>query len=411
MLASLRKRLTWWFVCLSMLLYTLGSAFALVVFDRGLTNSLDGELRGLYVEIRPSIEFKNGTPTLAAWAKHLVQERLSLPATIQLFDRRARLVEQYGPEGVPRLGRGTLSEQVGGAAVTVRSYYWQLEEGGRVFGTLQIQVPTRLRDDAMREYGLALMIIAPLLAAGLGVCGYFFSGKAVQPVEQSVQLLRRFVADAGHELNTPITVIEASVETLTDTFEEKRIPTDVLEVIARASARMKDLAANLMLLARMESPELMTPRVALSVREVVEPVVEDFVELARGKHIELNLSAIPPLMLNGHRESLRRMLSNLLDNALRYTDPGGSVTVGVGGEDTDVVITVEDTGIGIPRESLSHVFDRFYRVDKSRSRSQGGSGLGLSIVRAIVDAHKGAIVAESEPGKGTKFVVTLPGRV
>jgi signal transduction histidine kinase len=105
---------------------------------------------------------------------------------------------------------------------------------------------------------------------------------------------------------------------------------------------------------------------------------------------------------------LSRMLSNLLNNALRYTEPGGTVTVSVARQEDDIAFTVLDTGIGIPHENLEHIFERFYRVDKSRSRAVGGSGLGLSIVKAIVDLHKGTVRVDSTIGKGSCFTVSLP---
>jgi signal transduction histidine kinase len=110
----------------------------------------------------------------------------------------------------------------------------------------------------------------------------------------------------------------------------------------------------------------------------------------------------------GHNESLSRMLSNLLNNAIRYTDTGGSVTVTVAAREENVAFVIQDTGIGMPEDSLTHIFERFYRVDKSRSRAAGGSGLGLSIVKAIVDSHKGTVKVESELGKGSRFTVAIP---
>jgi signal transduction histidine kinase len=229
-------------------------------------------------------------------------------------------------------------------------------------------------------------------------------------VGQTLDLLRRFVADAGHEFNTPITVIEASVQTLEEMFKEKDMPPDVLDVITRASARMRDLAASLMLLARMENPELVTKRVPLDLTESLEPLVAEFRQIGKGKGITITWEAPPKAQVLGHEDSLRTMVSNLLDNALRYTEPGGKVSFNIQAQEATVTLTVEDNGIGIPPESVNHIFERFYRVDKSRSRAAGGSGLGLSIVKAIVDAHKGVIKVESSLSHGTKFVVVLPAR-
>jgi signal transduction histidine kinase len=254
------------------------------------------------------------------------------------------------------------------------------------------------------------LILAPFFALSVWLAGYFFSAKAVEPVGETLELLRRFVADAGHEFNTPISTIEASVQTLEELFIDQDIPLEVLEGITRASARMRDLAANLMLLARMENPELYAKRAPVNLTEFLPKLVREFSTLAQQKEITISCHVPSSLVILGHEESLRTMVSNLLDNALRYTEQGGTISLNVTSDDTSVMLSVEDNGIGIPAESLHHIFERFYRVDKSRSRAAGGSGLGLSIVKAIVEAHKGIIKAESQPGVGSKFTVTLPAR-
>jgi len=409
MLNSLRGQLTNWFVGLFVVLYCGGSIFALLVFDSVLTSQLDEDCHQLSSEIRPSIDFKSHQPTLKTWAEHLFRQQKGLLATIQLFDNQGMLLESYGPAGVPTLATGTLSLPAG-KNITVRSSFKKLEEVDQSNGFLQVQVSTSKRDEALHQFGLTLLILAPFFALAVWLAGYFFSEKAVQPVGQTLDLLRRFVADAGHEFNTPITVIEASVQTLEEMFKEKDMPPDVLDVITRASARMRDLAASLMLLARMENPELVTKRVPLDLTESLEPLVAEFRQIGKGKGIAITWQAPPKAQVLGHEDSLRTMVSNLLDNALRYTEPGGTVSFNIQAQEATVTLTVEDDGIGIPPESVNHIFERFYRVDKSRSRAAGGSGLGLSIVKAIVDAHKGVIKVESSLSHGTKFVVVLPAR-
>jgi signal transduction histidine kinase len=410
MLNSLRNQLTSWFVILFVLLYCIGGILGLFIFDSVLTSQLDEDIRQLRSEIRPSIDFSAHRPTLQNWAMHAQSQHQILLATIQLFSDNGQLLEGYGPCGVPKLSSGTLTQGSGTDHISVRSNFKTLLDGDQVVGYLQVQVSTKQRDETMHQLGLTILILAPFFAISVWLIGYFFSAKAVEPVGQTLDLLRRFVADAGHELNTPITVIEASVETLEEMFKERHMSQDVLEVITRASARMKDLSANLMLLARMENPEIRARRVPLNLSEILVPLVEEFRSLAAPKNISINYHVPASLNILGHEDSFRAMISNLLDNALRYTDAGGTISVDVTGQESTVILSVEDTGIGIPPECLSHIFERFYRVDKSRSRAAGGSGLGLSIVKAIVDAHKGIIKAESQLGVGSKFTVTLPAR-
>jgi signal transduction histidine kinase len=410
MLDSLRGQLTSWFVGLFVALYCLGCVFGLVVFDSVLTAQLDEDLRELRSEIRPSVDFQSRRPTLKVWATNISSQQ-QLLTTIQLYDSKGSLLEQYGPAGVQKLAFGTLFQRQSGQNISVRSLYKALQDSDRnTMGYLQVQVSTKHRDDALHQFGLTLLIMAPFFALAVWLAGYFFSAKAVQPVGQTLDLLRRFVADAGHEFNTPITVIEASVQTLEENLEENE-SREVLDVISRASARMRDLAASLMLLARMENPELVAKRVPVELNEILEPIIEEFRALATQKDIRIKVTMPPNVVVTGHPDSLRTMLSNLLDNALRYTDRSGTVSLNVDAQGSAVILTVEDTGIGIPPECISHIFERFYRVDKSRSRAAGGSGLGLSIVKAIVEAHKGIVKAESEIGRGTKFTVVLPSYV
>jgi signal transduction histidine kinase len=410
MLHSLRNQLTSWFVMLFVVLYCVGAILGLFIFDSVLTNQLDEDIRELTSEISPSVDYSSQHPTLLTWADHLHGRHQRSLATIQLFSEDGKLIENYGPGGVDKLDSGTLTRENQLQPVSVRSNFTKLFKGNHFVGYLQVQVSTKQRDQAIHRLGLTVLILAPFFALSVGLIGYFFSAKAVEPVGQTLDLLRRFVADAGHELNTPITVIEASVQTLEQMFKERDMPPDILDVITRASARMKDLSANLMLLARMENPELHAKRLPVNLSETLLPLVEEFKALAAPKQISIRHTIPASLVILAHEDSLRTMVSNLLDNALRYTEPGGTITLSVSGQENTVTLLVEDNGIGIPPESLSHIFERFYRVDKSRSRSVGGSGLGLSIVKAIVDAHKGIIKAESHLGSGTKFTVTLPAR-
>ena len=402
---GLRLRLTRQFVVLFIALYFFGGALAMLMFNWHLDDALDDELTGLSEEILPSIEYELNQPTLRTWAKHAENQHLALPGTIQLYSSRRELLETYGSKGINALNQGTTMLPAGG---NVRSMFVGITQDGNHSGFLQIQVSTRHRDRALYGIITVMVMVTPVLALAVAVCGSSFAGNALRPVEQTVLLLRQFVADAGHEINTPIAVIEASVQTLEELFLEKELPTDVLEIITRASRRMKELGDSLLLLSRMETPQLVAPKVPLDLSEIVSPVLEECRQIAKSKNIKLECSPIPNKKITAHLEALQRMLLNLLANALRYTDPGGSVMLVVAMDGDKVIMEVQDTGIGIPAESLCHLFERFYRVDQSRSRAGGGSGLGLSIVKAIVDSHGGSISATSEVGKGSNFSVRLP---
>lgn len=410
MLDSFRRQLTSSFVGLFLLLYFLGSMIAVFVFHSVLIAQLDEQLQSLRSELRPVVDDSSQIPNLKTWYQYVVERHQQLYSTVQIFDSNGRLIEEHGPTGVPRLAAGTLQERVGGELLSLRSSFKSVKDDNGKSGYIQVQVSTKPADNAVHQFVITLIILAPLFALTVWVIGYFFAARASKPIAQAMQLLRRFVADAGHEFNTPITVIEASIETLDETLTEKGLSTDVLEVVRRASDRMKDLAAKLMFLAKMENPESVSDIEAIDLTKELAPLQQEYANVSTQKKIPISWNMEPNVMAVGNTESLRTMMSNLIENALSYTEAGGSVTVNLTAQPNSVTLSVEDTGIGIPPESINHLFERFYRVDKSRSRAVGGSGLGLSIVKAIVDNHHGTIKVESKLGVGTKFIVVLPVR-
>jgi two-component system phosphate regulon sensor histidine kinase PhoR len=244
----------------------------------------------------------------------------------------------------------------------------------------------------------------------MGVAGYMFSAFAAKPVEESFHVLQRFMTDAGHELGTPISIIQANAELLEPDVQSNEGMSNRLAVITRSTDRLGSLVHDLILLSKMESPELQKKRQVIDFDKLVRGAVEEFEALFSGKNIELTADKIVPSQVLGDPDSLKRLLMNLLQNALRYTEAGGTVTVGLDHVGRSTRLTVSDTGIGIPEESLPRIFDRFYRVEKSRTRAAGGAGLGLSIVKAIVDMHRGRIEVTSKVGTGTTFTAWLPLR-
>ena len=407
MIQALRKKLTLLFLGLFLLIYVFGGAAALAVFYHGLTLALDEELRDLSSEILPAIQLSTGTPTLKKWADAAEHEHLTSPAGIQLYDPKGQLLEKYGLSD-NGLKKGEFKIHDDNRTVSLKSNFEELHEDGKHLGYLQVQMPTNSRDTAAQQFGLTMLLMLPFLAIAVSLAGYFFSGLAIKPVEKSIKVLKTFVADAGHEFITPVTVVEASLQTLEEQLKEHNIGLDVLSMISRASQRMKDLASDLIFLARLDNPDAQLPEEVISLDEIVDPAIEEVSELARNKGISLTCSAVPELPIYGHRHSLQVMINNLLTNAIKYTESGGTVKLDAAQESNRVVISVEDSGIGIPTDRLDSIFERFYRVDESRSRAQGGSGLGLAIVKAILERHRSEIEVQSSLGKGSKFIVRIP---
>lgn len=410
MVNKIRLQLAIWFVLMVMLLYAAGGAASLFVFRSSLTRSIDMGLEDQIAEIRPSIEVdENGRPSLESWSRQALEQReLPLPATVQLFDSDKQPVKQFGPKGFPELRNGSLTKDGESGPISLRSMNTRIERNGKPIGFLQIQVSTDIQDEAVEQFGMAVVVIAPLVAIGVGLCAYLFSGKAVRPIERTMVLLRRFVADAGHELKTPVATMEACLETLEADKETSGISATMLEMMHRASGRLRHLSKDLIVLAMIEDPESELIRKRIDLKEVAYTVAEELSTAASAKNINLSVGPFPEIYVEAHEESLHEIFNNLIDNAIKYSRENGEVVVAATTKGDHVAISVTDCGIGIPHNCIEQVFDRFYRVDDSRTSKIGGSGLGLSIVKAAVERHKGAVSIDSEIDKGTTFTVTLP---
>jgi signal transduction histidine kinase len=261
-------------------------------------------------------------------------------------------------------------------------------------------------------------------------------------LDRSFRQIQQFTADASHELKTPLTTMrgEAEVALMTDLTpaEYRKVLRSVIEEVERMSA----IVENLLLLARTDANAVQLRRETVAFHEIMMTVYEQMEAIARRKGVSLELEEIDEAHVEGDPLWLQQIVTNLLNNAIKYTPEGGEVRVALKGEgrgkkgkegegegkkgkegedNGDIplhpppspsfpfaVLSVSDTGVGIPPEHLPHIFDRFYRVDAGRSRDAGGSGLGLNIVKWAVEAHGGTIEVSSEVGKGTTFTVRLP---
>src|SRR5262245_22044308 len=219
----------------------------------------------------------------------------------------------------------------------------------------------------------------------------------------------QFIADVSHELRTPLTVLRGSLEVA---LEEERPAEEYREAIGNAILEVRHLARisqNLLFLTRGESGRVTLSFANLDLGRFVTETVKDFVPAAADRDLELT-SEVPdlPVYVFADAGRLQQVLHNVLENSLRYTDSGGRIVVRVGTAPGEARIAVADTGVGIPESDVPYVFERFYRSKRSRAANPGGSGLGLSIVRWIVEAHKGKVTVESQVGKGSTFTVHLP---
>jgi signal transduction histidine kinase len=227
-------------------------------------------------------------------------------------------------------------------------------------------------------------------------------------LERSFAEIRRFTADASHELRTPLTVIRTETEvalTKPLTVAEQQ---ELLGSILEECGRLTRLTDQLLALAREDAPAARHVQESLDLAALVGDVVETMRLLAEEKGQLLRVEIHEPVSVRGDTARLREVFFNLLDNAIKYTPDGREVEVRIHRKGPEAVVSIKDTGIGIAAEHLPHVFERFYRVDRARSRSVGGTGLGLSIAQSIIAAHSGRIELTSIPGKGTTCTVCLP---
>jgi signal transduction histidine kinase len=218
---------------------------------------------------------------------------------------------------------------------------------------------------------------------------------------------RDFVANASHELKTPAASIQAAAETIqTASREDPEVVPRFADQLEREAARLSRIVSDLLDLSRLESGSELDDAVALDA--VLRDEIERFEGPAAEARVALSVRADAVPRVRGSGRDLALLVRNLVDNAIRYTRADGRVDVSLAAGDAEVVLDVRDTGLGIPQRDLPRIFERFYRIDRARSRETGGTGLGLSIVRHVVENHGGRISVESELGVGTRFEVRLP---
>jgi len=321
--------------------------------------------------------------------------------------------------------------------------------GGRQVGVIQVATPIQTVQQT-NEVLLVIMLIASAISVFVAVVlGMWLSARSLRPInkiadaatriantddlstrldwdgpmdelgrlakvfnhmmdrlESLFKVQQRFVADVSHELRTPLTSIQGNLQII----ERYGMDMDALDAIRGESERMSRMVNDLLLLARADYGELKVDLYPLDLDHVVLDVYEQSLILAKNRRLKILLGKIEPVRIRGNSDRLRQLLLNLIGNAIKFTPDGGKIIIDVHQEAEKVVLSVQDTGIGISEEDLKHIFDRFFQVDGSRTHryESDGAGLGLSIARWIVDVHEGKIGVQSTLGEGTKFYVHLP---
>ena len=279
-------------------------------------------------------------------------------------------------------------------------------EDGDFRGVIRVAVPLQELQDMDYEFVRSTIMAIAILAALILFLGLYFR-KYVLAMKRVENMRRGFVSNVTHELKTPLTSIRGFVETLkAGAIEDPKIAHKFLDIIEIESDRLSNLISDTLLLSEIESKKD-TKREPCDVNAVITEVVELLQPKVR-EHVRLIFhpdASVRPYSCN--RDRLKQLLINLTDNGLKATE-FGAVTISCRSTASQLVIEISDTGIGMEEEQLDRIFERFYRVDKGRSKAQGGTGLGLSIVKHIVELYNGTIEVTSKPGEGTEFTVRLP---
>lgn len=454
---TIQARLTaWYFLSLAFIvaLFAGGSWFAM---KASMYHAMDRDLRYRIASVVPFIESR-GIHTQEQFAKVLASSSDSsiVGVFVQITDDRSALLyesEILRSHRVPILPSGAMDGSI--AISTIGEYGWPVRVVSQrlVVGetALTVHVVEPLRDlmGSLREYSLYLGLLIPVALLLTTSAGYWMSRRALAPVEQirkqaeaidpadlttrlmvpstedemarlaqtlnamlsrievGYRSIERFTADASHELRAPLALILTAGEVSLRRERSREELAEVLRKIIREARHMSKLVENLLDLARGDARSRHTKMHPASLTATLRDLADEMTPHAAAKGLALTAD-IPSYEVSvlGEGTELRRLFLILLDNSIKYTE-AGSIELRLTLEDGQVCIKIVDTGIGIDQDALPHVFDRFWRADKVRSRSEGGTGLGLSLASQIVQRHGGTLTVESEPGRGSSFIVRL----
>ncbi|HEY7825864.1 MAG TPA: ATP-binding protein [Candidatus Acidoferrales bacterium] len=452
---SIRARLTAWYSLILALSLAAFGGVAYLAMRHSIHSTIDAGIRQRIEGLR-SIIVEDGPHGLAALQDEIREYARGEGTHVKLRveDAAGNLI--YATPGMERLAERAARKNISRvfSDEIEREHYRALRENLNVANStyqVEVAVSTRDFDQVLMRFGLVLLLAAPvfLLLAALG--GYWMSRRALAPVDEitlaarsiSAQNLSRrlavprtgdelerlagtlnemlerldsafhrvmqFTADASHELRTPVSVIRTGAEL---TLRKPRSEAEYREAVSQIlqeSEKVSQLIEQLMDLARADSGAVALTLVPLPLSEVLCRSLGQAKILAAAKQIPiLETLSSEPIRVRGDAASLERLFLILLDNAVKYTPGGGQIEVELRAAGRMATVSVRDTGIGIDTADIYHIFERFFRADKARSRELGGTGLGLSIGRWIAEAHGGEIRVTSELGKGSTFEVYLP---
>jgi two-component system OmpR family sensor kinase len=458
----IRARLTIWYIAVLAVILVLSGTFIVLRLRAELVGNLDKTLRSSATEI--ASDYKNGGEgefrdvsdvslaglprdrsaaqllstdgTVLAWSGNAIGRRPIIDAAA-----RASALGGQGVNITESLGAGKGSEY----RVLAVSY-----ARGETSGLLVVATSLADTDQAVHNLLMLLMLGGPIALVAAGAGGWWLARKALQPVAQmtseaseigvdrlgervavpaaadelqrlaltlnamlsrlqrGVEQERRFVSDASHELRTPLAIMRSEIDVALRSPELTGEAREVLESAGEETDRMARIVEDLLTLARIDEGQLKLTRSPFDLSSLAAEVISSMQPLAARRGVTLDREDNRTVVVEADRARIQQVVANLVDNALKYSKPGGTVRLDVRSDGTEAALDVADTGPGIPPELLPNLFDRFFRADQARSREEGGSGLGLAICREMVEAHGGRISATSEVGRGSVFSFALP---
>ena len=466
LLRSIRFRLTFWFALTLAVILAASALFSYQYFSKTLSEQIDAELYEVAGQLELAHSAHVGTP-LGSLGCELLQERIHqgnwdvfillrgpnlqpVCASQNLLDKSL----EFGAVAMqqvrwlnPHLETVNVEE-----GVQLRQLSFPLKFEGRLVGVVQVARDLGPMVKTLGDLRLVYSLVGPFAIFWLCLGCWFLADRLVAPVievteaareinadnlarrlphtghhdelgqmviifnqmlerlENAFRRVRQFSGDASHELRTPLTILRGETEVTLRWAKQPEEFRDMLRSNLEEIDRMEGIIESLLVLAKSEAGELILDVKAFSLSDLVQALYLQARTLGEAKHIDVKLrvEVDAELFIYGDELRLRQMFLNLIANGIKYTPEGGALEIALLREGEMARIDVCDTGIGIPVEYQPFIFDRFYRVDKARNRMDGGSGLGLSIVRSIAEAHGGQISVQSTPGKGSTFTVLLP---
>jgi len=439
---SIRTRLTIWYLVVMVVLLLLFSTLAYFIPARRLYQNLDNSLQARAFQLKAT-GFSSAQPN----------------ELLLSFNSSGNLIQEFGPViDVPSIAPLVKQAQIGEDVFLTTET--SDKQGVRLYAT-SIRVPfndqivivvgqlTSGVTGPLAAFRFVLIIAGVIVVVMAGIGGLFLASRVLRPVEQITKTAqeigegdlsrridvktndelgklastlnemigrleeafnrqRQFTADASHELRTPLAIMQAEA---TLALSKERTEDDYrksLETISQESSYMSSVIGKLLFLARSDAGKEQLTFENVDIKNLIVELSTNIEALAQDKSIKFTVDAQESLIVNGDKVKLRQLFINILENAIRYTPNDGNISVSAVKKDENALVAISDTGIGIPPEHLPHIFERFYRVDKARSRAEGGVGLGLAIAKYIAESHGGKIKLESQIGKGTTFRITIP---